>query len=177
MRLWVWSLASLSGLRIWLCCDLWCRMQMWLGSHVAVALARLVATAPIRPLCHGCDPRKGQKKKKKRIRGVPAVVQWVKDLSFFLRWLGSLLFFWFDPWPGNFHIQSVQPKKKKKGIIFWTHLLTYLSFNFLSHETVRVDKLGDFKVILSPGSTSINVFILQVLIFKNIAKYVTKAGL
>uniref|UniRef100_A0A8W4FIM3 Zinc finger protein 446 n=1 Tax=Sus scrofa TaxID=9823 RepID=A0A8W4FIM3_PIG len=32
------SLASLSGLRIWHCHELWCRSQIRLGSHVAVAL-------------------------------------------------------------------------------------------------------------------------------------------
>ena len=36
MRLRVPSLASLSGLRIRLCHELWCRWQMWLGSDVAV---------------------------------------------------------------------------------------------------------------------------------------------
>ena len=39
MRLWVSSLASLSGLRIQHCCELWCRSQMWLGSDVAVVVA------------------------------------------------------------------------------------------------------------------------------------------
>ena len=33
------SLASLSGLRIPHCRELWCGSQTWLGSHVAVALA------------------------------------------------------------------------------------------------------------------------------------------
>ena len=37
MRMWIWSLASLSGLRIWYCRELWCRSQTWLGSHIAVA--------------------------------------------------------------------------------------------------------------------------------------------
>ena len=32
MRLRVRSLASLSGLKIWRCHELWCRSQMWLGS-------------------------------------------------------------------------------------------------------------------------------------------------
>ena len=32
------SLASLSGLGIWHCLELWCRSQMQLGSHVAVAV-------------------------------------------------------------------------------------------------------------------------------------------
>ena len=38
MRMQVWSLASLSGLGIWHCCELWCRLQMWLGPWVAVAV-------------------------------------------------------------------------------------------------------------------------------------------
>ena len=41
LRLRVRSLAllsELSGLRIWCCCELWCRLQMRLGSCVAVAV-------------------------------------------------------------------------------------------------------------------------------------------
>ena len=38
MRTQVPSLASLSGLRIWCCHELWCRSQTWLGSGIAVAL-------------------------------------------------------------------------------------------------------------------------------------------
>ena len=37
-RMWVLSLASLRGLRIWNCCELWCKSQMKLGSCVAVAM-------------------------------------------------------------------------------------------------------------------------------------------
>ena len=44
MRKWVWSLASLSGLRIQHCCEPWCRLQTQLRSCIAVA------TALIRPL-------------------------------------------------------------------------------------------------------------------------------
>ena len=39
MRLRVWSLASLSGLKIWHCHELWSRSQTWLRPSVAVALA------------------------------------------------------------------------------------------------------------------------------------------
>ena len=39
MRLRVRSLASLSGLRIWCCCELWYRSQTLLGSGIAVALS------------------------------------------------------------------------------------------------------------------------------------------
>ena len=38
MRFLVRSLASLSGLRIRCCRELWCRSQMWLGSHGAVVV-------------------------------------------------------------------------------------------------------------------------------------------
>ena len=53
MRLRVQSLASLSGLRIWRCHELWHRSQTRHGSHVAAAVVvvcRLAATAPIQPL-------------------------------------------------------------------------------------------------------------------------------
>ena len=49
MRMRVLSLASISGLRIRLCQELWCKLQTWLGSRVAVAV-RLEAIALIRPL-------------------------------------------------------------------------------------------------------------------------------
>ena len=39
MRTRVPSLALLSGLRVWHCCELWCKSQRWLGSGVAVAVA------------------------------------------------------------------------------------------------------------------------------------------
>ena len=38
MRMWVQSLASLSGAEIRRCCELWCKLQMWLGSGMAVAV-------------------------------------------------------------------------------------------------------------------------------------------
>ena len=40
MKLWVGSLASLSGLRIPHCSELWCRSQTQLGSDVAVAVVQ-----------------------------------------------------------------------------------------------------------------------------------------
>ena len=52
MRLWVRSLASLSGLQIWRCCELWYKLQTWLGSCVAVAVAMAVAMATaVAPVC------------------------------------------------------------------------------------------------------------------------------
>ena len=46
--------------------------------------------------------------------GVPWVVQSVKDLALSPLWFGSLLRHGFDPWPRNFHMPQVQPKKTKK---------------------------------------------------------------
>ena len=40
MRMQVQSLTSLSGLRIWHCLELWCRLQTWLRSDVAVAVVQ-----------------------------------------------------------------------------------------------------------------------------------------
>ena len=50
VRVWVLSLASLSGLRIWCCHKLQCRSQMWLGSGIAVAVVKAEALALIQPL-------------------------------------------------------------------------------------------------------------------------------
>ena len=50
MRIWVWSLASLSGLRIKHCHELWYRSQTWLRSGIAVAIARPAAAALIKLL-------------------------------------------------------------------------------------------------------------------------------
>ena len=41
------------------------------------------------------------------------VVQCVKDPALSLLWLRSLLWREFDPWPGNFHMLQIWPKKKK----------------------------------------------------------------
>ena len=50
MRLQIQSLASLSGLRMCCCCELWCSLQMQLGSCVAMAVGRPAAVVPIQPL-------------------------------------------------------------------------------------------------------------------------------
>ena len=46
----VQSLASLSGLRFWHCHELWCRLQMWLRSRVAAAVAWLEASTLTGPV-------------------------------------------------------------------------------------------------------------------------------
>ena len=70
MRMQVPSLALHSGLGIWPCHELWCRLQTWLGSPVAVAVVyRLAAVAPIQPLTWELPYAVGValKEKKKRI--------------------------------------------------------------------------------------------------------------
>ena len=69
MRLLVRSLASLPGLRIPRCHELWCRSQMRLGSHVAVAVVYAHScSADSTPslgtsMCYGCSPKKQKKPK------------------------------------------------------------------------------------------------------------------
>ena len=62
--MWVQSLTSLSGLRIWCCCELWCRSQTRLGSHIAGGCGvgwRLQLQTSI---CCKCGPKKQKQKKK-----------------------------------------------------------------------------------------------------------------
>ena len=86
MRWRVRSLALLSGLGTRRCRELWCRLQMQLGSHIAVALARPAAIAPTGPLAweppHATgaaqEKAKRQKQKTNKIRvsfGLPIVAQ------------------------------------------------------------------------------------------------------
>ena len=64
MTLQVQSLASLGGLRIWCRCELWCRLQMRLGSAVALAVVQASdCSSDSTPslgtsICCGCGPRK-----------------------------------------------------------------------------------------------------------------------
>ena len=73
MRLRVWPLASLRGLRIQRCRELWCRWQTWLGARLAVALAQAGSynsnsTHSLgNSICCGCRPEKTTDKKKKYI--------------------------------------------------------------------------------------------------------------
>ena len=58
MSMQVWSLTSLSGLRIQHCRELWWRLQTWLWSCIAVLWHRPAAATLIRhpPLCVFCIP-------------------------------------------------------------------------------------------------------------------------
>ena len=67
IRVQVWSLTSLSGLRIWHSHELWCRVHTWLGSHIIVAVASGyssdLTTCLGTSICRRCGPKKTKKKK------------------------------------------------------------------------------------------------------------------
>ena len=75
--MWVPSLASLSGLRIQHCHELWCRSKTWLRSHIAVAVAQASCcssdwTPSLRiSICRGCGPRKKRQKDKQTNQQTP----------------------------------------------------------------------------------------------------------
>ena len=72
MRMGVWSLALLSGLRIWHCRELWCRLQIWLGSCITVAVVwagscSSNSTSSLETcICHQCGPKKAKQYKTKQ---------------------------------------------------------------------------------------------------------------
>ena len=47
LRIQAWSLVSLSGSGLWRCRELWCQLQTWLGSGVAVAVCRPSLVRPL----------------------------------------------------------------------------------------------------------------------------------
>ena len=65
-------LALLSGIGIWHCHEEWCRLQMWLGSCVAVAVVSVGScSSDLTPslgisTCKECGPKKKRQKKKKK---------------------------------------------------------------------------------------------------------------
>ena len=69
MRMRVWSLVLLSGLRIWCCCRLQCRSQTLLGSSIAVAVVSTCScgsnSTPSlgNSIHHRCSCKKKRKKK------------------------------------------------------------------------------------------------------------------
>ena len=63
-------LGLLSGLRMQHCCELWCRLQMWLRYCVAVAVAKANSySSDSTPsletsICHQCGPKQTKDQKK-----------------------------------------------------------------------------------------------------------------
>ena len=90
MGLWVRSLDSLSGLRIRCCLELWCRLQTWLGSRVAMALAQAGNYSSDQTpslgisICWESSPRKDKKKKKISCREELGHVSLQEEIVFIL---------------------------------------------------------------------------------------------
>ena len=69
MRMWVCALASCNGLRIRHCHKLWYRLQMQLGSRVAVAVVQAgscssnLTPSPGTSICGRCSRQKEKNKK------------------------------------------------------------------------------------------------------------------
>ena len=57
---------------------------------------------------------------------IPRPAQWVKDPVLPQLWQRSQMQLRFDPWPRNFHIPQVQPKKKKKNPTMDTNTVYHL---------------------------------------------------
>ena len=76
MRMWVGSLASLRGLRIRLCLELWCRSQTWFGSQMAVAVVQVISFSSNSTLsvgnsmCRRYSPKKNSFYNDIRIRNI-----------------------------------------------------------------------------------------------------------
>ena len=66
MRMWLQSLALLSGLRIQCCCELHCRLQTWLKSVVAVAVVQASSCSSASTPSLGYATVAAIKKKKER---------------------------------------------------------------------------------------------------------------
>ena len=127
LRMRVWSLASLGGLRIWCCHELWCSSQMQLGSHIAVALVLVQnlwqagsCSSDSMPslgtsICCRCSLKNQKKKKKKKRkrkrkeRGMPLMsspVDWThlrKEYVILNQWTN-----------GNFPNWNAKGKKNNK---------------------------------------------------------------
>ena len=72
MRLRVQSLASIGGLKIWCCHELWCRSQTWLGSGVAVAVVQASSCSSNSTPTLGCkrSPKKAEKEMKSILHNI-----------------------------------------------------------------------------------------------------------
>lgn len=75
MRTQVQSLALLGRLKIQLCHELWCRLQVWLRSHVAMAVGKASGYSCNLTLSLGTSIclRFGPENEKKKKKGVPVL--------------------------------------------------------------------------------------------------------
>jgi len=82
VQMWVWSQASLSGLRIWHWHKMWCRLQTWLGSDVVVYAGSCSSDFTSNSgtsICYRCGCKK--KNNKQKIPQCSIILQWSEWLS------------------------------------------------------------------------------------------------
>ena len=81
MRMWVPSLASLSGSGIRHCCELWCKSQKWLRCCTAVAVAQVGSCSSAWTPSPGTSYATGvalKKKKKKKLLALSPPLVWME---------------------------------------------------------------------------------------------------
>ena len=89
LRLWVRSLASLNGLRIQCCCELWFRSQdrnpcccdCSVGQHCSSNSTPSLGTS----ICRGCGPKKMKKKRKNKTKQKCSpfrILVWIAQFQF-----------------------------------------------------------------------------------------------
>ena len=101
MRFQVRSLAALSGLRIWYCCELWCRFQTWLRSCVAVVVVQAVSYSSDSTPSLGTSIYLGGYKQKKKRRTLRQIrISPLKDKEGILK----------AAWEATHHIQGILKK-------------------------------------------------------------------
>ena len=59
---------------------------------------------------------------------------WVKALAFSLLWLGSLTWYGFNPWPRDFFMPKIHPKKKK---IIKLYTLNVCNLSFVNYTSIK----------------------------------------
>ena len=93
LRLQVWSPTSLSRLRIWCCCELWCTLQKQLRSGNAVAVMLAIncssdSTPSLRTsICCRCGPKKQNNNNNNKIK-IKKWSSWEPIFSVFLNGQG-----------------------------------------------------------------------------------------
>ena len=164
------SLALLSGLRMWHCCELWCRLQMQLGSRVAVALVKAGSYSSNQTPSLGTSiwcrsgPRKGKKaKRQKKKKEVHGLLLWFISvlslhLSFFMHDSKTFTsFFLINTLRGLFY-EILQEDCFQICFLLWLFknviIFTYLLQNFL---LVRIFEYQTFSVFICLKTTLIHL--------------------
>ena len=119
MRMLVWSLASLRGLRIRHCCELWRRSPMWLDLAFLWLWLWPAAAAPIQPLVRALPYAVGVALKSKQTNKQKEwlVLRWTYELGyggwFSLCWLNTQSY-WLRPCLSSWTFSTVPRERGRK---------------------------------------------------------------